>query len=272
MVTTTAQHLPALPQSFFARPAEVVAPELIGCLLVKRQPCGSLLQGVIVETEAYSQAEPACHGHRRRSPGNETLFGEPGRFYVYVSYGIHHCVNVVTDRPDWANGVLLRAVSLPGEPERTAAGPALLARRFGIDRRHDALAVDPALGLWLAPRPASLVAWLAGTPVPASPLPAGLAAAQGCAAPTAAHSCQATDPCLPASGIPQAGDVPGPQAAAASPSPLVQTVRIGISQGQELPWRWYLRGSRSVSRRARGDRPPRRSQAWAVEDWLGVLP
>jgi DNA-3-methyladenine glycosylase len=81
-----------LPQSFFARPAEVVAPELIGCLLVKRQADGDLLCGVIVETEAYSQDDPACHGYRRRTPSNETLFGEPGRFYVYVSYGIHHCV------------------------------------------------------------------------------------------------------------------------------------------------------------------------------------
>jgi len=80
------------PQSFFARPAEVVAPELIGCLLVKRQANGELLLGVLVETEAYSQEEPACHGYRRRTPSNETLFGEPGRFYVYVSYGIHHCV------------------------------------------------------------------------------------------------------------------------------------------------------------------------------------
>jgi len=92
----------ALPLSFYQRPAQVVRPDLIGCRLVKRQVDGGLLWGVIVETEAYSQDEPACHGYRRRSPQNETLFGEPGRFYVYVSYGIHHCVNVVTDRAEWA--------------------------------------------------------------------------------------------------------------------------------------------------------------------------
>ncbi len=86
------KHPPALPQAFFARPAELVAPYLIGCLLVKRQEDGSLLWGVVVETEAYCQSEPACHGYRRRSPSNETLFGEPGRFYVCVSYGIRHCL------------------------------------------------------------------------------------------------------------------------------------------------------------------------------------
>jgi DNA-3-methyladenine glycosylase len=197
-----------LPQAFFARPAEVVAPELIGCLLVKRQAGGALLWGVIVETEAYSQSELACHGHRRRTPSNETLFGEPGRFYVYVSYGIHHCVNVVTDRAEWANGVLLRAVAIPAEHERVAAGPALLARRFGLDRSHDALPVVPRCGTWLAPRP--------------------------------------------------------PHLEALGPNDLVQTSRIGISQGQELPWRWYLSRSRSVSRRAPGDRMPPQAQTWPL--------
>jgi len=85
-------------------PAEVVAPQLIGRLLVKRQPSGELLWGVLVETEAYSQEESACHGYRRRTPSNETLFGEPGRFYVYVSYGIHHCVKraLLSTTPSWA--------------------------------------------------------------------------------------------------------------------------------------------------------------------------
>ena len=199
------RHVPALPHAFFCRPAEVVAPELIGCRLVKRQADGSLLWGVVVETEAYSQDDPACHGYRRRSPSNETLFGEPGRFYVYVSYGIHHCVNVVTDRADWANGVLLRALAIPGEPERVAAGPALLARRFGLDRSYDRCLISPEQGLWFAPAPVAF----------------------------------------------RADD-------------LVQTSRIGISQGQDLPWRWYLRSSRSISRRAKGDRTPAVAEAWDV--------
>ena len=186
-----------LPPSFFSRSAEEVGPHLIGCRLVKRQEDGSLLWGVIVETEAYSQEEPACHGYRRRSPQNETLFGEPGRFYVYVSYGIHHCVNVVTDRADWANGVLLRAVALPGEPERVAAGPGLLGRRFGIDPQMDGCSACSGQGLWIAPRPSELQ----------------------------------------------------------NPA-LVTTTRIGIARGQELPWRWYLQASRSVSKRGKGDRKP----------------
>jgi len=105
IATKTLPPLPdPLPQSFFTRPAELVAPELICCLLVKHQEGGELLWGVIVETEAYSQEEPACHGYRRRTPSNETLFGEPGRFYVYVSYGIHHCVKRArhSTTPGWA--------------------------------------------------------------------------------------------------------------------------------------------------------------------------
>jgi DNA-3-methyladenine glycosylase len=208
-----------LPPSFFARPAEVVAPELIGCLLVKREPDGELLWGVIVETEAYSQAEPACHGYRRRSPSNETLFGEPGRFYVYVSYGIHHCVNVVTDRGDWANGVLLRALALPQEPERVAAGPGLLARRFGMDRSHDGLPTHPDQGLWLAPRPARLQDRM--------------------------EQWNGED------------------------KMVIVSTRIGVREEDPLPWRWYLWSSRSVSRRAPGDRAPARRLALTVEeDWL----
>ena len=144
--------LTPLEPGFFSRPAEDVAPDLIGARLVQRQPDGCLLWGVIVETEAYAQDDPACHGFRRRSPNNETLFGPPGRFYVYVSYGIHYCVNVVTGRPGWANGVLLRSIAMPGEPERVAAGPGLLARRFGINRSDDNCPATGEHTLWVAQR------------------------------------------------------------------------------------------------------------------------
>lgn len=181
-----------------------VAPDLLGCWLVRRLAGGAELRGRIVETEAYDQEEPACHGSRRRTPSNETLFGEPGHFYIYLTYGIHHCVNVVTGRADRASGVLLRAVELNGAPPRVAAGPGLLARGFGLDRSHDALPAHPNSGVWLE----------------------------------------------------RAGVDPAP------PDAVMQTTRIGISQAQSLPWRWYLRDSPSVSRRQRGDRrPPRRGGA-----------
>jgi DNA-3-methyladenine glycosylase len=177
----------ALSSSFFARPAEVVAPELIGCRLLKRQPTGELLWGVIIETEAYSQEEPACHGFRSRTKRNDTLFGPPGHWYVYLTYGIHYCVNVVTSRDDWANGVLLRAIALPNEPPRIAAGPGLLARRFGIDGSHNAQPVAEDTGLWLS---------------------------------------EALEP----------------------PGRLIQSARVGIKQGLDLPWRWLLAGHPGLSK------------------------
>ena len=81
-----------VPHAFFCRPAEVVAPELIGCRLVKRQDNGNLFWGVVVETKAYSQDDLACPDYRRCSPSNETLFVQPGRFSVHLSGGIHHSV------------------------------------------------------------------------------------------------------------------------------------------------------------------------------------
>ena len=137
VINSSSESKKILDKSFFSRPAELVAPDLIGCKFFKRDPNGQIIWGVIVETEAYSQNEPACHGYKLRTAANETLFGEAGCLYIYLTYGIYHCVNVVTDRKDFASGVLLRSIAIAGENERIAAGPGLLANRFGLNRSDD---------------------------------------------------------------------------------------------------------------------------------------
>ena len=176
---------------------------MIGCKLIKRESNKSSLWGVIVETEAYSQEEPACHGFNRRTDSNETLFGEPGKFYVYLTYGTYYCVNIVTHKDHWANGVLLRAIAIPNEDERIASGPGLLAKRFGLNKSHDNLAISVENGLWITERVSSI-----------------------------------------------------------NMQEIIQTTRIGISKAQELNWRWYLNSSRSISKRAKGDRIPPRINCW----------
>ncbi len=96
-------------------------------------------EGIIVETEAYSQEDEACHGFNKRTKSNETLFGEPGLFYVYRSYGIHYCFNLVTDKNNFASGVLIRSVFIKQEEDRAASGPGLLTKKFQIDKKLNSL-------------------------------------------------------------------------------------------------------------------------------------
>jgi len=64
---------------------------------------------------------------------NKSLFGKPGTFYIYKSYGIHHCLNIVTDKDNFASGVLIRAVFIENENERSASGPGLVTKAFSVD-------------------------------------------------------------------------------------------------------------------------------------------
>ena len=189
----------------------MVAPNLIGCFLIKRIQKNTYLAGVIVETEAYSQEEPSCHGFSGRTQRNETLFGEPGKLYIYLSYGINSCVNIVTGRNNWANGVLLRSIAINGENERIASGPGLLAKRYGLNRSHDNLRLSTANDFWLT---------------------------EG-------------------ENLKKMGN-------------LVQTTRIGISQAKDIPWRWYLKNSRSVSKRVKGDRIPSKNKCWLPSTFEGL--
>ena len=123
-----AKDFPALPKPFFCRAAEVVGPELVGCRLVNRQSDGGLLWGVIVETEVYSQDDPACHGYWRCSPQNETLFGEPGRFcqkYRHHAKGIAKC--------HWGSRMLKRLVgSSRTKGKRVSPGQQQLPFAFDV--------------------------------------------------------------------------------------------------------------------------------------------
>jgi DNA-3-methyladenine glycosylase len=94
-----------LSQSFFARSALDVAHDLIGCTFLFRGTGGR-----IVETEAYRQDDPCCHGYRGKTARNAVLFGSPGHLYVYFTYGMHFCANVACEPEGTGAGVLLRAL------------------------------------------------------------------------------------------------------------------------------------------------------------------
>ena len=145
----------SFPKNFFYRHSKFVAPDLIGCYLIKNNEKDKI-KGIIVETEAYSQEEEACHGYRKITQSNKSLFGEPGTFYIYKSYGIHHCLNIVTDRKNFASGVLIRAVFIDNRNVRLASGPGLVTKTMGIDKSFNSLDVVNNDSLWISQRESTL--------------------------------------------------------------------------------------------------------------------
>lgn len=131
-----------LPTSFYDRPVQDVARDLLGAFLV-RTIGGQRLVGRIVETEAYGGPEDlASHASRSRSGRAAVMFGPPGRAYVYLIYGIHHCLNVVTGPEGTAEAVLIRALEpIEGISVRTD-GPGRLARALAIDRALNGARLD----------------------------------------------------------------------------------------------------------------------------------
>jgi len=158
----------ALPPEFYDRPVVEVARDLIGCTV---EHAGAA--GVIVETEAYHECEPACHAFAGLTPRTRTLFGSPGRAYVYRSYGIHALLNAVCESEDIGAAVLIRALEpLEGIEEMRArrgqlagrrdedlcSGPGKLTQALGVklvenggDLYNGPIRIRPRESAWLEP-------------------------------------------------------------------------------------------------------------------------
>ena len=138
-----------LGRAFFARSVHEVAPELIGATMLFKG-----VGGIIVEVEAYHHTDPAAHSYNGPTKRNAVMFGPPGFAYVYRSYGIHWCVNLVCEAEGSASAVLIRAI----EPREGLAamkrrrgvkdvrllcsGPGRVCQALGITQAHNALALD----------------------------------------------------------------------------------------------------------------------------------
>jgi len=139
-----------IPREFLGRPAQEVAPDLLGCVF-EHETADGLVAVALTEVEAYAgEADPASHAYRGRTARNAVMYGPAGHAYVYFTYGMHFCVNVVCMPPGTASAVLLRAGQvIAGEelararrgpastPRDLARGPARLCQALGIDRRLD---------------------------------------------------------------------------------------------------------------------------------------
>jgi DNA-3-methyladenine glycosylase len=233
-----------LARGFFERPAIEVAPEVLGCVLWHDSPDG-LVAGVLTEVEVYAgRTDPASHAYRGQTARNAVMFGPPGHAYVYFTYGMHFCVNLVCEPAGQVSALLLRAA-------RIVAGPELAAQRR--QPRGQASPDGPAT-------PAAGAGRAGGAPPEAGrTVPPGRAGGPGrvlaerdlargparlCQALAIDRSLDGADVC--GSGTPlgigaPAGWVP-PPASAISTGP-----RVGVSQAAEVPWRFWLTSESSVS-------------------------
>jgi DNA-3-methyladenine glycosylase len=207
-----------LPRSFFDRPSAQVAPELLGCVLWTACPAG-LVAVRLVEVEAYEGlADPASHAFRGRTPRNAVMFGPPGYLYVYFTYGMHFCANLVCMPEEQPSAVLLRA-------GQVVAGTDLAASR----RDHGGNGRARANG-----RPASAVDLARG--------PARLCQALGID-----RAADGADACTPG-GLVGIGPSAGfHDAVPVAPAQIMTGPRVGVSQAADRPLRYWVAGDRHVS-------------------------
>jgi len=138
-----------LSRSYFSRPTLTVARSLVGKYLIR---CiqGREIAGKIVEVEAYVGPEDrACHASKGRTQRTDVMFGPAGVAYVYLIYGMYHCLNVVTEREEFPSAVLIRAIEIEG---KLIDGPGRLCRAMEIDRRLNRVDLTTGGSLWFEDR------------------------------------------------------------------------------------------------------------------------
>jgi DNA-3-methyladenine glycosylase len=208
---------PLLPRGFFGRPAQELAPGLLGCVLRHDTPDGAVAV-LLTEVEAYAgAADAASHAFRGRTARTAVMFGEPGHAYVYFTYGMHFCVNLVCLPEGTASAVLLRA-------GRVIEGAALAARR-----RYAGRAEGPETGGPAGEHGARERDLARG--------PARLCQALGID-----RSLNGADVCDPASPLRVSGPAQVVRAADIDSGP-----RVGVSRAAEVPWRFWIAGEPTVS-------------------------
>ncbi len=139
----------ALPRKFFSRSAHELGPELLGATLLVNG-----VGGVLVELEVYDQSDPASHSYRGRTERNASMFGPPGHAYVYRSYGVHWCLNIVCSPEGEASALLVRALEPThgieqmierrgvSDERKLCSGPGKLCQALAVSGEHDGLALD----------------------------------------------------------------------------------------------------------------------------------
>ena len=131
-----------LPNIFFQRKTETVAKELLGKKIV-RNIGGELVKYMITEIEAYiGPHDLACHASKGRTARTEVMFNEGGTIYIYLIYGIHFMLNVVTDKKDYPAAVLIRGV-------QNISGPGRVTKKLKIDKKLNGLLLSKKTGLWI---------------------------------------------------------------------------------------------------------------------------
>lgn len=129
---------------FFHRDCLEVAPDLVGKLLIRQLPDGTILQERIAETESYrGEEDEACHAHKGRTKRTELLYRESGLIYVYLCYGMHWLMNVITGEPEQPQGVLFRAGVVHD-------GPAKLTKYLQVDKQWNGDSFLTCSNLWVA--------------------------------------------------------------------------------------------------------------------------